>query len=142
MKVVINKPPVFAECQKAFKIPYGTVWTYGNCIYNPDGILIPDHVIAHETVHGGQQKYDDTVAKLWWQRYMADPQFRLEQELEAYSQQYKFICGRIKDRNDRARNLHRLACDLSGGMYGNIIGYAEATRKILKKSDIHRKIKK
>jgi len=132
MKTSNTKPPCYEDCVKAFgeEAISRAVFTYGSTIFNPGGYDIPDHLAAHESVHGDQQKHDETVAKLWWQRYLADPSFRLDQETEAYRSQYKFICEKVKDRNTRYRALHQIATDLSGKMYGNLISFTEAIRRI------------
>ena len=131
-----EKPPIYEECVKAFGIDKrkGIVFTYGDCLYNPDGLDLPDHILVHESVHGNQQKHDDTVAKLWWERYIVDVKFRIEQEVEAYGAQYKFICEKVKDRNARYKSLHILAQDLSGDMYGRCLSYTDAIIKIKKEA--------
>ena len=127
-----ERPPswIYDECIKQFNPPKGTVFSFGSTIFNPDGIDIPDHLIVHESVHGEQQKHDELVAKFWWERYLIDPQFRVEQEIEAYHNQYAFICSKIKDKNARFRNLHMLAQFMCGEMYGNCISYTDAIRRI------------
>ena len=79
-----ERPPawIYDSCIKQFNPPRGTVYSFADTIFNPDGIDIPDHLIVHESVHGEQQKHDELVAKFWWERYLADPQFRVEQEIE------------------------------------------------------------
>jgi len=134
MNISISKPPAFIydECVKLLGIDKrkNVVWTFGSTIFNPDNAEIPDHLYEHELTHANQQKHDDTVAKLWWARYVADPSFRLDQETEAYRAQYKFICEKTKDRNTRYRALHQIATDLSGKMYGNLVSFTEAIRRI------------
>lgn len=92
-------------------------------------MLTPD-LIVHEETHGEQQDMHPDVAKIWWERYLHDPEFRVEQEAEAYGAQYRFICRQKKDRNARTRWLNTLANALSGPMYGNVCSYAEAIEKI------------
>ena len=125
-----DKPPVWEECNKLFKLSGREVWTFGDVVFNPAKLDIPDHLWAHESVHGEQQKHDATVAKLWWMRYIDDQKFRVDQEVEAYQAQYRFICTKLKDRNARYRNLHILATDLCGPMYGRAISYTDAIRRI------------
>jgi hypothetical protein len=53
----------------------------------------------------------------WWEEYLANPRFRMEQEAQAYGEQYKFFCKYRKDRNERSRFLNSI-CDLfSGPLY-------------------------
>ncbi len=118
MEIRIEKPPVWEEANKAFKLQKGVVFTYGNIIYNPDNIEISGDLMVHERTHARQQEYNETVAKVWWDRYLIDPAFRLEQEVAAYAAQYRYICAIVKDRNTRDRNLRALATFLSSPLYG------------------------
>lgn len=130
MKISFDYPPIYEEIKKKFKLSGREVFTFGDTIYNPAKLQISDHLMIHEETHGEQQKHDDTVAKIWWQRYLQDKEFLLNQEVEAYSNQYKFICNKVKDRNARFRNLHIICQDLAGPMYGNAISYTDAMRRI------------
>lgn len=131
MKFSYEKPPVWDDAFKVFGFdPSNTVFTYGDVLYNPGRIEIPDHLLVHEETHAQQQQYNDTVAKIWWQRYIADPVFRVDQEVEAYGAQYNFICHKVKDKNARFRNLHMMAQWLSGEMYGSAVSYTDALRRI------------
>ena len=133
MQIINERPPkwVWDECRKSFKIDEeNIVFSFGNIIYNPRCIDIPDHLMVHEEVHGVQQNHNDADAAVWWKRYLEDPKFRIEQEVEAYAAQYRFICEKVKDKNARYRNLHMLAQDLSGPIYGEAIAYTDAMRRI------------
>jgi hypothetical protein len=127
-----EKPPawIYDACIKQFDISKNTVWTFADTIYNPDNADIPIHLIVHETTHAEQQQHNEEVATAWWKRYLADPQFRVEQEIEAYHNQYKFICTKVKDRNAPFKNLHILAQFMCEKMYGNCISYTDAIRRI------------
>lgn len=133
MQISNEKPPCWEEANKLFKLEeldLGTVFTYGDTLYNPSNVPISQDLFAHEETHGHQQEHNDTVAGLWWKRYIADPAFRLDQEVEAYGAQYAFLCQREKDRNKRAQMLWRIATALAGPMYGNIVTHSEAMRRI------------
>jgi hypothetical protein len=135
MKIIISKPPAFIwdKCKEMFSFnEKSTVFTFGDTLYNPGNAAIMDHLLVHEETHANQQSHDDTAAKLWWARYFEDPKFRIDQEVEAYRAQYKFICTKIKDRNARARALHQLASYCSSAMYGNEISYSDAVARIKK----------
>lgn len=135
MKISLEKPPCYEEANKFFKLEelnLGTIFTYGDTLYNPNNVQLTQDLIVHEMVHAEQQAHSDTGGKLWWQMYLADPDFRLKQEAEAYSAQYKFICKNVKDRNARTRVLYQLARQLSGKMYGEIVSHSEAMRLIKK----------
>lgn len=106
-----------------------TFFAYLPYIYNPSGIEIPTDLLFHESIHLKQQGNNP---EQWWDKYLSDAKFRLEQELEAYRQQYKFAKKIIKDRNKLAIGLMRMANCLSGPMYGNLLTQKEALEKIKK----------
>ncbi len=133
MKISISKPPCWDEANKLFRLEelnMGTIFCYGSTIYNPFNIEISDDLIVHEETHSKQQGGNDTGAKLWWRAFIDDVGFRLEQEVEAYHAQYKFLCRKKKDRNAQARMLNTLAGQLSSPMYGGIITHTAAMTAI------------
>ena len=65
------------------------IFTYGDTIHNPFNVALDAELIRHEETHMEQQEGHPDVAKVWWDRYIQDPQFRLDQEAEAYGAQYK-----------------------------------------------------
>lgn len=130
MKIVYEKPPIWDEANKHFKLQKGVVFTYGDTIYNPDGAIITPDLLIHEQTHSKQQEYNNTVAHIWWLKFFEDPQFRLEQEVSAYAAQYRYICAKVKDPNARDRNLRELGRQLSGPIYGNIITHYAAMQAI------------
>lgn len=138
MKIVNEKPPIYDQLVAyGFGFdPGGTVFTYGDTLYNPAGIAIPDHLLVHEEVHAGQQGHSEKVAKDWWGRYVVDPYFRIDQESEAYAKQYAFICVKVKDRNQRHGVLWNLASMLGGPMYGLVISHDAAMKMIREKSNV------
>lgn len=127
MKIVIAYPPNYEEIKKAFNPPKTVVFTYGDTIYNPNNGLIGTDLMIHEGTHEIQQSLDP---KKWWDRYLIDPQFRVDQEIEAYHNQYKYLKDMIKDRNQLFRHLHRLASDFSSPIYGGCISYQQAVERI------------
>lgn len=132
MKILHTKPPIYDRAAAAFGLKENDIvyFTYGDTIYNPAGQPIPPDLIVHEETHGEQQDLHPDVAKVWWERYLHDPEFRIEQEAEAYGAQYRWLCRQKRDRNARARMLHVLAMALSGPMYGSAIAYSAAAEKI------------
>lgn len=127
-KIKNEKPPIYENACAAFRInPKTVIFTYGDTIYNPNNLPLPDDIIAHEQVHIEQQKGNDADAAKWWTKFLQDPQFRLEQELEAYAKQYNFICKhKTQNRQIRFNVLKRYAEILSGGLYGNCVGFHKA----------------
>lgn len=128
MKILNERPPVYDEiCSVIGTPPETAIYAYGDTIYNPSGATIPEDVIAHEEIHELQQGGDPVD---WWKKYLADPEFRLDQELEAYRHQYKFIKNQGKDR-ERLNFYHiHFARTLSGPMYGNLLTFEDALTKI------------
>ena len=141
MKILKEYPPCWKDLDEAFKLteqgikPY---IAYGDIIYNPFDLGVTRDAYEHECTHGFQQAYDPVVANLWYQLYIADPVFRLSQEVEAYGAQYRFICGEYKDRNKRVRFLNELARMLTGPMYGNLVVHSEA-QKLIKEASLTKK---
>lgn len=127
-----EKPPIWDNVCAAFKInPANTLFTFGDIIYNPDGIPhLADHLITHEEVHAKQQTEDGMTPELWWGKFLRDHSFRLEQEARAYGAQYAFICKSVKDRNQRYKILWDLAGILSGPLYANCTSRQGAIRLI------------
>lgn len=133
MRIIKAPPPNFEAILKVFDVKdKPIVFTYGDCIYNPTDGNIPPHLITHEDVHRQQQEV--MGVEVWWDQYLADPKFRLEQEVWAYQAQYAHLKDKIKDKNLLFRFLHKLALDLSGEMYGKILSYTEARKLILNKN--------
>lgn len=108
----------------------GIVFTYG---YNIHSIrqLTPD-LLVHEMVHVRQQTTGPLSPDEWWERYLEDSDFRLAQETEAYKEQVVFLRKVVKNREDVAKQVHRIAQLLSGPIYGNLISYQQAMSAISK----------
>lgn len=109
----------------------GAIFTYGDKIYAPnlaEESSLAAHHIVHESVHQRQQAAIGGP-EVWWDNFIADPNFRAQQELEAYRAQYNFVKnihgGRVLE-----DFLFQLSCDLSGPMYGNLMSYGRAESNI------------
>lgn len=133
MNIVKEYPPNYAEICAA--IPGAkekgdtVIFTYGDIVYSPSTLSLPDHLHNHEAVHVNQQK--QMGRDEWWTKYLADTEFRLKQELQAYRVQYNTV-KRKHVWQHTEELLRSIAKDLSGDMYGNIITYEEARRMITK----------
>lgn len=110
------------------------VFCYGLDIYNPYRHQLDEHIVAHESVHFVQQ-LKVGGPDLWWQRYLEDPKFRFEQELEAYQRQLKSF--KQSWTHTGVRRIHlpykfvkaygrMLANSLSSPMYGSVVNVARA----------------
>lgn len=129
MFIKYDVPPNWEEVSKKFDLKKEDpiFYTYGNTLYSPALLEPSPDLIVHETTHAEQQ---GVSPELWWQRYLLDPEWRVEQEAEAYGNQFEFVCRTIKDRNRRDKVLRQLAGFLSGKMYGSAISGSEAYHKI------------
>ena len=98
----------------------GIIITYGDTIYSKFDIS-PD-LVVHEITHVQQQEvlWRDN----WWDRYFEDTAFRLEQELEAYRNQYSFIKQNFS-RPVRKTMLRQIA-NIMSTLYGGMCTYDEA----------------
>lgn len=135
VEIVKGHPPIYDKIVAAFPAVTrnrGVVFTYGNTLYNPGGWPIDEPLMTHEETHSAQQGKMGKDA--WWDKYLVDPAFRTEQELEAYQAQFKVAKQRF-DRPVWRRELKRLAKDLSSGIYGNILSYEQAEATIRKGGD-------
>lgn len=118
-EAIIAKFPIVKEFEER------VVFTYAPYIYVPGAQRLNPDIYVHETIHLKQQGADP---KTWWARYIAEDEFRLEQELEAYGAQLAMF-------NDAGNRVFeymkdRLAQDLSSEFYGKLISFGEAASKI------------
>lgn len=114
MKISFTTPPNYAEILQHFSPPKNGVFVYGDTCYCPDGRHLQVDVAEHELVHVRQQG-DDPAG--WWEKFFTDPEFRLNQELEAYRRQYQFAKSHLTDRNKLIVYARALASDLASPMY-------------------------
>lgn len=134
MKIINEIPPIFKDLVEAGMQPtQHTLYTYGDAIYNPSGQDIPEDIMVHEEVHMKQQGDNPDY---WWSRFIDDQYFRVEQEVEAYAVQYRFMCNKFKDRNKRSQILMHYAKVLSSPIYGGVVGTMAAYQMIKKKANV------
>ena len=141
MKIVNEKPPMLEKILGVGMNPNldNVIFTYGDTIYNPSGRDIPEYLIEHESVHTKQQGNDPDG---WWERYLRDTYFRLDQETAGYAAQFRFMCNHpdkrlsVTDREKRHRILMDLGQSLSGPTYGQMIGLSYAMQQIKKLSGV------
>jgi hypothetical protein len=95
---------------------------------------MPQDLIEHEKVHL-QQQFEYGDADAWWDKYLNDKTFRLEQELEATIVQVKEIWRlpmKVMKKPEKRKYIQWIAKQLSGPMYGFMITYNEALAYLLK----------
>lgn len=131
MKISKELPPNYQQIVQALGdvSQYKPIFCYGNIIYNPFKREITADIEHHESIHSRQQS-QFTDPDMWYARYLTDSQFRLEQELEAYGEQYVFGITRVKNNKLRDAFLDDLCFSLSGESYGNLISFGEARSKL------------
>lgn len=130
LTVVLDRPPIFEKI--ADVLPQarktGVIFTYGDKVYNPSRVSLTPELTAHEATHVAQQI--EMGADVWWDRYLADPQFRYEQELEAHRVELEAYSV-FNNRHARRAAEKLIARRLAGPLYGNASTEAKA-RKDLK----------
>ncbi len=130
MKVSENYPPNYAQYKEYFPSlkEFHPVFCYGDTIHNPFKVNLTPDILKHEEVHMKQQ---GNFIDIWHNKYFLDPEFRLQQEVEAYAVQYRFIKqfmkGKLLD-----WGLDQMAHSLSSELYGNLLTFGQAKSKIRK----------
>lgn len=126
MKISTDYPPNYRDILEALGEQEGAVFCYGDTIYNPFHVNILPDIEVHETVHMRQQGENVPV---WYHRYLTEPAFRLEQELEAYGKQYAFVKKHVPGPLRKWR-LNQMCLALSGREYGYLLSYHQAEKLI------------
>ena len=124
MKILSQQDfPLLEDYSKIFKITPTTIFAYNNIIYSNDNNLSKDLIIHEETHFKQQEKYG---LEQWVFNYLYNQHLRLDYEVEAYTNQI----NSIKDRNQKYITLITSAKILSSNLYGNIINYEQALKKL------------
>lgn len=135
MKVVPEYPPNYEQICAAIpavRQRKTICFTYGDTVYSPAGIDLRPDLIAHEAIHVERQGKQPAE---WWDKYLSDVEFRLQEELNAYRVQYGFAVKHYR-RDARRVLLTSIAKDLAGSMYGKLITKKEAISLITEGSKI------
>ena len=121
MKILHTFPPNFREINAAFNVRgKPVIYCYGDTIHNPARIKVPPQLIVHEGVHSMRQ---GSGPEHWWQRYITDPQFRLDEEIEAHRAE----CHCLIERGmPQQQAIDTVASRLASPIYGRIIDYQRA----------------
>jgi len=131
MRVVRGLPPIYEEIALTFpavKRTRGVVFSWGDILYNPQGVEIPGPLMAHEEAHGVRQLEMGVVA--WWARYLDDREFRKAEEIIGHRAEYLARIVNAPHRNARRRHLKQTATRLSGTLYSLGMTRDEAARAI------------
>jgi hypothetical protein len=113
-------PPNIKQIRKVFPLTGNEIFAWDGIIYHPMLTPLPQWLIEHEECHFAQQDGDPEG---WWEHYLANPQFRYEQELEAHQVEYACYCRHNKDRNQRLRYLQLIERRLSSPMYVSLVKF-------------------
>lgn len=132
MRVEFKHPPNWEEIKVAFPVADRRIvfFCYGDTIFSPSGIWPSPDVFAHEAVHEWQQGAFPGGAGPWWRKYIDSPDFRLEQEVEAYRAQLAFISA-LYGRTKRREAGRGIASALSSPLYGSLLSRDAAMERLL-----------
>ncbi len=130
MKIVHAAPPMLDEIDAAFHVRgKPVIFAWGDTIYNPCYARVSPELLEHEKVHGGRQLAQGVEA--WWKCYIADPEFRLREEIPGHQAEYRaLIANQPNDRNWHHRALMYVAGRLAAPLYGGLVT-AEKARKLI-----------
>ncbi len=150
LEIVTAFPPNFDSIQVV--LPHASrdhVFCYDGKIYNPSGKKLPIDIQYHEYIHSLQHEEFEGGCTAWWVKYLMDPDFRLDQELEAYGKQFAFAKRNLieTDEDVRVRTQNKshlgggvnnilkhllfdMAIALSGKEYGSLLSYGRAESAI------------
>lgn len=134
-----EKPPLWDEINAAFNVEGKDIlFAFGQCVFSPrsDG-NISQAKYEHEKVHCIRQmtialpgaEAPDPIE--WWRRYIADPQFRLTEEIVAHYAEYQYLAASAANRVERRRALSIVAGNLASPLYGGLIS-VDLAKKVLK----------
>lgn len=119
--IVKDYPPLFDEIDAVFRVRGKDVfYAWGDRIFNPNGLIIPPELLAHEAIHGQRQGTNEQSIIDWWKRYIHEPSFRLAEEIPAHQAEYQYL---MEHGNNRARRaaLKETASRLASPLYGRMI---------------------
>lgn len=143
MRIIRAFPPNFREISEHFPIRgrQGLLYSWGDTIYNPSGVVIPPWLIEHEEVHGRRQMggimpifaepANTQKVRIWWDQYLHDKQFRLREELLAHRAEFASFQKQAVSFKDSDLYLDTISERLSSSLYGNMVTQREARDLIL-----------
>ena len=134
VRIIIEQPPNITTLRAAFRLTGGEVFAWAGVIYNPGGGDVSRAFIEHERVHFKQQR-EAGGPEAWWDRYIVDPAWRLEQEMEATAMEFK-VYSEDHGRAQRRCYLDCLARRLSLPMYGRMISKKDAKVRLKALADV------
>lgn len=139
MMIVNAWPPNIDALRAAFPIGdrQDVIFAFGDRVYAPCAQVVHQALQAHERVHCERQLARAGGVDGWWRDYIADPAFRLAEEIPAHRAEYQWWAARPGAdqpidgfRSARLYHLNRIALRLSSDLYGRMINVAGAKRVI------------
>jgi hypothetical protein len=131
-RIIYDVPPMYDEIDTVFAVRgKPVIFAWGDKVYMPGQACgLSKALTAHEAVHCVRQlKYPGGV-EAWWRRYMADPQFRLDEEIPAHRAELAVLQAKAKGPSMRIHALSRTAARLAAPLYGNLITIADAKKAL------------
>lgn len=139
MRIVSAWPPNIEAIRAAFPIEGSddVIFSYGELVYSPNSQTIHPALQAHERVHCTRQLSRLGGVEEWWRDYIADPAFRLAEEIPAHRAEYIWWAARPGAdrpidgfRSARLYHLNKIAVRLSSPLYGRLINLSAAKKAI------------
>lgn len=134
MVVIFGRPPVLDRVIAQVGLDAENAYfTYDGKIWSPTGRTPPDEIVEHEKKHVEQQ----TAAggsDAWWDRWLADRAFRLDQEIRAYGRQIWWL-RKHRGSKEAQRQLGWIAEMLAGDGYGRLTTEERARVRVLTHSN-------
>lgn len=128
MRISHEPPPLIDRLRAAFAITDQAMFTFGDVVHVPSGVRdLPPDLWIHERIHRRQQGANPLA---WWERYLADAAWRIEQEAQAYRAQLTTLFAMHADPDERLRHAVALADALASPQYGSAVSFAEAYQRI------------
>lgn len=131
MKIINRYPPNIQEIEMILPVNDQNVFSYYPDIYVPSGKELDPDLLLHENIHLEQQKA--TGVENWWRKYLSDSQFRLEQELAAFSAQLAYG-KKIYPVKTSDKMKHDFAVLLSGKQYQTGLTYQQAENMLRRRT--------
>ena len=127
-EIVNDWPPNIKSIRAVLPVSRDNIFAYGGKIYSPGASRLDSALIEHEKVHFTQQGKD---VEGWWEKFLANKQFRLSQEIPAHQAEWAEFLRGNPGRKARRVRLKGMAKRLSAPMYGRLISTGQAKKAIL-----------